>query len=155
MKPVKIKSYLRNAALEDLLEAGKLAENKELFYQSVHTQKLEGPYFLSTNKDWWEFAIECDLNMLLVLDPGNHFKNSFPFKLCLQKATANDLKINDKELKIRISYYVLSSKKNIQGPFYITENSKPKELAAHLKNEALYILSKNQTFELIETKQIA
>lgn len=155
MKPVKIKSYLRYATFEDLLEAGSLAENKELFYQSVHTQKLEGPYFLNTNKEWFEFVTECELNMLLLLDPGNHFKNSFPFKLCLEKATAADLKVTDKKLKLRISYYVLNSKKNIQGPFYISETTKPKELAAHLKNEALYILSKNQTFELIETKQIA
>ena len=155
MKPIKIKSYLRYAAFEDLLEAGKLAENKEIFYQSVHTQKLEGPYFINTNKDWFEYDIECHLKMILILDSKNHYEASFPFKLCLEKATAADLKINDKELKLRISFYVLSSKKNIQGPFYITENSKPKELAAHLKNEALYILSKNQTFELIETKQTA
>lgn len=149
MKTLKIKSYLRAAALEELYINEAIVENKEVFYKSVYTNNFEGPYFLNQHKNYVELSVQIGLNMVYVIDQQKVTETSIPFKLKLQQASIGDLKQSVSDYKYNSCYYVLTEKKEMEGPFYISGSTDITELNKKLNYKLVYILNRNQNFELL------
>ncbi|WP_372744308.1 hypothetical protein [Lutibacter sp.] len=153
METIKIKSYLRQATEKDLFYANDILENREVFYKSVKTGIVSGPYCLCNNKPIFELLIELNLQMLYVID-NLYTDDSIAFKLHLKRAELSDVKNADGYIR-NSSFYLLNTKNQVQGPFYISQNTNITQLNKDIINKAAYIITKNYNIQTIENQKIA
>jgi hypothetical protein len=153
MRGFKIMSYLKQALLADVFHQGEgdILENKEVFYKSQFSGKFEGPYLLSTNNDYLELWNQCKMGMIYVLDYSDKKETAIAFKLRLKEAVLADVVAYKDEIKQGISFYLLV-KNAMNGPYVLSELTNAQQFKTDLKNNIVFVLSKTQTFEFIETK---
>lgn len=142
--------YLKLASVSDLVENGKLIENRVHFYYSVRRDKFEGPYiFFYADPDTDEIESLVQLEMIFVpwyRQTPETIQMSLNFRLALPE----DLK-EQGELRMGYSYFLLVEG-NITGPYLLSAVSNTQDIAQWLKAEMLYVLCEKslQQFNLLK-----
>jgi hypothetical protein len=106
---------------------------------------------LSTNNDYLELWNQCKMGMIYVLDYSDKKETAIAFKLRLKEAVLADVVAYKDEIKQGISFYLLV-KNAMNGPYVLSELTNAQQFKTDLKNNIVFVLSKTQTFEFIETK---
>ncbi|WP_116787663.1 hypothetical protein [Flavobacterium psychrotrophum] len=141
--------YLKLASVSDLVENGKLIENRVHFYRSVQTEKFEGPYtFFWRDPDTHQIEMQVMLEMIYV--PWyRETPETVEMELNFRLALPEDLK-EQGALRTGYSYFLLVDGK-ITGPYLLTALSNTKDIAGWLKAETLYVICEKslQQFKLL------
>ena len=154
MKATKINIHLKIASIEDIYkhESLDIFEFKLIFIKSMITHEFEGPYELQESVDFLEIKNMISHSMIYVIDDSD--ESDLQLDLIIREATADDIKINQKHLKLGLRYY-LKIKNGINGPYFLNTYTKTAQLKADLDNDLLYIVAKRQQFQFINLKKTA
>lgn len=146
MKLLEVPAALQKATLNDLFVGESIKNNTTIFYRSLVTGALEGPYTVYENSID-ELYHQMNYGMIGVIKPlTNNLKNTFIFDLVLCEATAADLRDALNQLKQNQLYYTYINQ-NLQGPFYIDNSATNLYVDNLLSKKQVFVINKRQHFK--------
>lgn len=153
MKLLEVPAALQKATLNDLFVGETIKNNTTIFYRSLVTGELEGPYTIYENGNFDEIYHQMNYGMIGVIKPiTNDLKNTFIFDLVLCEATAANLRDALNQLKQNQLYYTYINQ-NLQGPFYIDNSSTSLYVDNLLSKKQVFVINKRQHFKNKEHKE--
>lgn len=154
MKYLEVPAALKRASLEDLfiISDGEIRDVRlftTIFYRSLKTNKLEGPYLIYNSDTILELFVQQEMGMIGVLTTvPNEIKNEVIFDLVLREATLDDFTEGQKLMTNRL-YYTYANKQLI-GPIKINENTSLPFINTLIHKKECFVPHKKQHFKMIE-----
>ena len=152
MEKIKIPAVIRPALQSELF--GKLDtpfSNVVFFIKNRNSGQFEGPYNFYDGYDQDEFIHRFIFRELYVIVTECEGYN---FLLNLRIADKYDM-LEGLYLRENYLYYVKESDDIVSGPFYLSLESDPHEIAALVNKKAIYVIDNNQDFTPYQLKKSA
>ena len=166
---MEIKYYLVNASLskcesEDFRKMdGSFLENRFFFTKDIVTREFKNTYRLrgvnakvhrDEHQDALEKYTETQIDFLVSLDLVYKLNNTYNqddycFKMYLKTAIDFDVFNSPSDLLIGAIFYQLNEEKQVNGPYYIDDNTPMDSMTENIKKGIVLVPHKKQTFERV------
>jgi len=151
MTAIQIPAVIRPALKAELFgEKDTPYRNAVYFIKNHITEKYQGVFYVHDVMldEFIESYIFRELHVIVTEGDG------FCFLMNLRLGNRNDV-LEGIYLRVNYSYYILESDQVVSGPFRITNETDPFEIAALIKSNSLYVVAENQSFIPYEIKKSA
>lgn len=151
MTTIQIPAVIRPALRAELFGVNDVPYSNAVYFIKNHiTEKYQGVYYVHDVMldEFIESYIFRELHVIVTEGDG------FCFLMNLRLGNRNDV-LEGIYLRVNYSYYVMESDNVVEGPFKITNETDPFEIAALIKSNSLYVVSENQSFIPYQIKKSA
>lgn len=151
MTTIQIPAVIRPAFKEELFGANDTPYNNAIYFiKNTVTEKYQGVFYVHDVilEEFIARYIYRQLNVIVTEGEG------FCFLMNLRLGDKYDV-LEGIYLRVNYSYYVLESDQVVSGPFRITNETDPFEIAALINSKSLYVVAENQSFIPYEIKKSA
>jgi hypothetical protein len=142
MTTIQIPAVIRPALKEELFGVNDTPfKNAIYFIKNTVTEKYQGVFYVHDVilEEFIARYIYRQLNVIVTEGEG------FCFLMNLRLGDKYDV-LEGIYLRVNYSYYVMESENVVEGPFRITNETDPFEIAAFIKSNSLYVVAENQSF---------
>lgn len=153
---IKITSSLIKATYMDCFDKNMQPYVNKIFFWMDPFKKEFRSYFRILNNEAYE-----SLEMSRAINQGSLYvvsnlinQTNFVFKLILEKATEFDFIEYKQSIYPNVIYYIKNGE-DVSGPFSTTKNTVYSKIKNALDREIIYVPSKKQTYEPIQTQKTA
>lgn len=151
MTTIQIPAVIRPALIAELFGENDVPCSNAIYFIKNHiTEKYQGVYYVHDVilDEFIEQYIFRELHVIVTEGDG------FCFLMNLRLGDRHDV-LAGSYLRVNYSYYILESDQVVSGPFRITNETDPFEIAALIKSNSLYVVAENQSFIPYEIKKSA
>lgn len=151
METIQIPAVIRPALKEELFGANDTPYSNAIYFiKNTVTEKYQGVFYVHDVilEEFIARYIYRQLNVIVTEGEG------FCFLMNLRLGDRYDV-LEGIYLRVNYSYYVMESDNIIEGPFRITNETDPFEIAALINSKKLYVVDENQSFIPYQIKKSA
>jgi hypothetical protein len=151
MTTIQIPAVIRPALKEELFGVNDIPYSNAIYFiKNTVTEKYQGVFYVHDVilEEFIARYIYRQLNVIVTEGEG------FCFLMNLRLGDKHDV-LEGIYLRVNYSYYVMESDNVVEGPFRITNETDPFEIAALIKNNSLYVVAENQSFQPYQLQKSA
>lgn len=143
MTTIQIPAVIRPALKDELFGENDTPIRNSIYFVKKHkTNELQGVFYVHGILNLYAFIYQYIFRELHVIVTEGE---GICFLMNLRLGDQFDV-VEGRFLRINYSYYILEPDNTVSGPYKITNETDPFEMAALINSKSLYVVDENQSF---------